>query len=153
MTPFDYSFTVKAPVSAVSRFHHDPGVLKKLMPPPLFIQIHYFEPLAESAKASFTLWFGPFPIHWEAVHTNVSPRGFTDTQTRGPLKQWQHHHRFTAVSANVARVSDHVKYEHHGGWRGLLTRLLFNPPALYLLFTGRKWLTRWHVWRAVAKSR
>ena len=152
MTPFDYSFTVKAPVSAVSRFHHDPGVLKKLTPPPLFVQLHYFEPLAEGAKASFTLWFGPFPIYWEAVHTNVSQHGFTDTQVRGPLNTWQHTHQFKAVDANTSRVNDHIEYEHYGGWRGLVTYLLFNPLALYLLFTGRKWLTRWHVRRAAERS-
>ena len=153
MTTFDYSFTVKAPLSAVSRFHYDPSVLKKLTPPPLFVQLHYFEPLAEGAKASFTLWFGPFPIHWQAVHTNVSRQGFTDTQVRGPLNMWQHTHQFKAVAANTSRVDDHIEYEHHRGWRGLLTRLLFNPPALYLLFTGRKWLTRWHIRRAADKSR
>lgn len=150
MTPFNYSFTVKAPLAAVSRFHHDSSVLKMLTPPPLFVQIHDFEPLAEGAKASFTLWFGPFPIHWEAVHTNVGQYGFTDTQVRGPLKRWQHAHRFSAVNAIVARVIDRVEYEHHSGWRGLWTRILFNRPALYLLFTGRKWLTRWHVGRRLA---
>jgi len=150
MTPFDYSFTVKAPVSAVSCFHHDPGALKKLMPPPIFVQIHDFEPLGDGSRARFTLWFGLIPVSWQAIHSDVGPQGFTDRQASGPLRRWQHTHRFTAVNANTSLVSDHVEYEHHGGWRGFLTRLFFNRPSLTLLFTARKWLTRWHVRRYLA---
>jgi ligand-binding SRPBCC domain-containing protein len=45
MSTFDYKFTVNAPVTAVSNFHHDTRILKKLSPPPIFVQIHRFEPL------------------------------------------------------------------------------------------------------------
>ena len=62
MPVFDYKFTVDAPATAVSNFHHDTRILKKLSPPPIFVQIHRFEPLGEGSKAEFTLWFGPLPL-------------------------------------------------------------------------------------------
>lgn len=142
MPQFNYSFDVDAPLTAVSDFHHDTRVLKKLSPPPIFAQIHSYEPLAEGSEADFTLWFGPLPIHWVAVHSDVSPNGFTDTQVSGPLKSWRHMHRFTAVSDNKTRVDEHIKYHHHTGWRGLISRLLFSKPGLYMLFTARKFITQ-----------
>lgn len=147
MPQFDFAFTVAAPVTAVRAFHDDTGVLKKLTPPPLFAQIHCYEPLADGSRAEFTLWFGPLPLRWTAVHSDVNGNGFTDRQLSGPLKFWQHIHRFTAVDAGTTRIQEHIDYEHHPGWRGWLARFLFNRPGLFLLFTARKWLTRYHVSR------
>lgn len=145
MPVFDFEFTVDAPVTAVSHFHHDTRILKKLSPPPIFVHIHRFEPLNEGSEAEFTLWFGPLPLRWLAVHSDVSLNGFTDTQARGPLKYWQHTHQFTAVSSTTTQVHEHIEYRHKPGLPGLLTRLLFNKAGLFALFTARKWLTRWYV--------
>lgn len=150
MPTFDYRFTVDAPLAAVSDFHHDTRVLKILTPPPVFVQVHHFDPLSEGAVAEFTMWFGPIPVRWRAVHSNVSQNGFTDTQVEGPLKSWQHTHRFTAVSPTVTAVHEHIEYEHDGGLRGLFSRLFFNRPGLYLLFTARKLITRRQVQRRLA---
>lgn len=145
MPTFDYTFMVDAPLTAVSDFHHDTRVLKKLTPPPVFVQVHRYEPLAEGSEAEFTMWFGPIPLRWLAIHANVSRNGFTDTQVEGPLREWQHTHTFTAVGQNRTRISEHIQYRHPRGWRGLLSRLLFSRAGLFLLFTTRKWLTRWHI--------
>lgn len=145
MPIFDFSFTVAAPLTAVAAFHSDTKVLKKLTPPPLWIQIHRFDPLGEGARADFTLWLVFLPLPWTAIHSGVSQNGFTDTQAKGPLKKWQHTHRFTAVQPDLTRIQEHIAYEHQPGWRGFLTRLLFNTPGLYALFTARKLLTRWYV--------
>lgn len=152
MPTFDYSFTVDAPQEAVVAFHHDTSVLKTLTPPPIFVQIHSYEPLGEGSVANFTLWFGPFPIYWKAIHSNVDEKGFTDTQARGPLKRWQHTHRFSAVSDDVTRVSEHIEYEYKSGIRGLIGRLLFSPPALTLLFNSRKLITRRAIGRSLLKG-
>lgn len=151
MQTFDYAFTVNAPVTAVSDLHHDTRILKKLSPPPLFAQIHSFEPLAEGSRAEFTLWFGPLPVRWTAVHLHVGPQGFTDCQEKGPLKFWEHTHRFTAVDVHTAQICEHIEYEHFSGWRGWFSRLLFSKPGLALLFTARKWLTRYHLRRVVSR--
>lgn len=142
MPVFEYRFHVQAPLEAVSDFHHDTSVLKRLMPPPVIVQLHQFEPLGEGSRADFTLWFGPLPIHWTAVHSDVSVNGFTDTQTRGPLRQWVHTHRFSAVDADLTEVHEHLAYEYGSGLWAIVTRLLFNKPALTLMFTYRKWITR-----------
>lgn len=149
MPKFNYTFTVDAPLEAVSNFHKDTRVLKKLSPPPIFAQIHEYEPLAEGSKADFTLWFGPLPIHWQAQHSNVSLHGFTDTQIRGPLKYWQHKHLFTPTADGKTLISEQIDYEHDTGLRGVLSRLLFSRPGLTMLFTARKIITR----RSVAKTK
>ena len=142
MPTFDFSYTVNAPQEAVVAFHHDTSVLKMLTPPPIIVQIHSYEPLAEDSIANFTLWFGPFPVHWQAIHSNVNEKGFTDTQARGPLKRWRHTHRFSGKSDETTQVDEHIEYEYENGIRGLTGRLLFSKPALYLLFTARKLITR-----------
>ena len=70
------SFTVAAPRSAVQEFHRNKSVLKKLTPPPLIIQIHNFESLGEGSVATFTIWFGFFPVHWKVVHSDVGEKWF-----------------------------------------------------------------------------
>jgi ligand-binding SRPBCC domain-containing protein len=135
---FDFTFTVRAPLAAVADFHRDARALKRLTPPPIFVQLHRVEPLAENSVADFTLWFGPLPVRWKAVHSDVdAAREFSDTQAAGPMRFWQYTHRFEAVDSATTRVSEHIEYAHHPGWRGLISRLLFNPLALRMLFFYR----------------
>jgi ligand-binding SRPBCC domain-containing protein len=142
MSIFEYHFTVRAPLTAVAAFHHDTSALRRLTPPPVFVQLHRVEPLAEGSVSEFTLWFGPLPVRWTAVHSRVGAHGFTDTQTAGPLKHWQHTHRFTALDSARTRVDERIDYAHYPGPRGLLSRLLFSRLALRLLFTYRALATR-----------
>jgi ligand-binding SRPBCC domain-containing protein len=145
MPVFDYTFDVDAPVEIVSAFHHDTSVLKTLTPPPIFAQIHEFEPMGEGSLADFTLWFGPFPVHWIARHSDVSVNGFTDTQVEGPLKAWRHTHRFSEIAPGRTRVHEHIEYEYADGFKGILNRLMFGRPGLVGLFTARKLITRRNV--------
>lgn len=142
MPVFEYAFTVRAPVEAVARFHDDARALRRLSPPPMFVQLHRVEPLAEGSVAEFTLWLGPLPLRWRAVHSDVHPwHGFTDTQTRGPLKRWRHTHRFEPVDEATTRVTEYIAYEHQEGAWGVVTRLLFAPPGLRFLFGYRRRVT------------
>lgn len=143
MREFTYGFTVRAPLSAVAAFHHDTHALRRLTPPPVIVQLHRVEPLGEGSVSEFTMWFGPLPTRWTAIHSNVSQNGFTDTQAQGPLKRWQHTHRFTAQDDDTTRIDEHIEYEHERGLRGLLSRLAFARPALWFLFTYRQFVTRW----------
>jgi len=142
MPTFDTSFTVHAPLEAVSAFHDDTRALKKLNPPPIFVQLHRVDPLGEGSVSEFTLWMGPLPIRWRAVHSEVGPNGFTDTQQSGPLAYWKHTHSFAAVDAHTTRVSEHIEYRYAPGLKGLFSRLLFGKPGLTFLFTWRAWATR-----------
>jgi ligand-binding SRPBCC domain-containing protein len=142
MPTFHYEFNVPAPASAVRAFHQDTRVLPRLSPPPIFVQLHAFEPLAEGSIAAFTMWFGPLPVRWQAVHRDVGEQGFRDEQVIGPLHSWRHHHRFLAAGPQQTRIVEEIDYEHKAGWRGWLTRLVFNRPGLVLLFTYRQLVTR-----------
>ncbi len=140
---FTFDFTVPAPLSRVAAFHHDTRALRRLTPPPILVQLHHVEPLAEGSLSEFTLWFGPLPVRWQAVHSGVDPlHGFTDTQRRGPMRYWKHTHRYSAVDDRLTRVLEQIEYSHHPGWRGLLSRVLFSPLALRLLFAYRRRATR-----------
>ncbi len=143
MPVFDYSFTVDAPLEAVRDFHHDTSALKTLTPPPTIVQLHSIEPLGEGSVSRFTLWVGPLPLKWKAVHRNVSDCGFTDVQAEGPAAKWEHTHTFVPVSAGVTEIREHIEYEHKRGFWGLVTRALFSWPNLWFMFTYRKLATRW----------
>lgn len=142
MPIFDASFEIPAPLEAVAAFHRDPAALRLLTPPPMRVQFHHIEPLAENSRAEFTLWLGPIPLHWLAVHTQVDAlHGFTDTQQRGPLAVWRHTHHFSAAGPNRTRQDEHIEYQYPAGWRGWLLRLFFAPPMLRVLFAYRRWAT------------
>ena len=145
MPVFDYRFTVDAPLQAVSDFHFRPGVLQTLTPPLMVMQVHRFDPIAEGSVAEFTMWMGPVPVRWKAVHSNVSSTSFTDTQVCGPMKSWVHTHSFSALSPQQTEVHEHIEFSHHAGWRGLWSRMLFPPPALLILFKIRSRITRKNV--------
>lgn len=141
MPIFEYEFTVDAPKQAVAQFHYNASV-KTLTPFPIITQLHEFEPLADGSKADFTLWFGPLPINWKVVHSDVGPDGFTDSQISGPFKSWRHEHRFLAIDQNSSKVHEYIEYEYKSGIKGLLSRLMFSPAALEMLFMMRKRITR-----------
>ena len=147
MPVFDFQFTVKAPIQAVRSLHNDTSTLKRLTPPPTFVQLHDVEPLAEGSSSRFTLWVGPLPLRWTAIHRDVSERGFTDVLTQGPAKRWEHTHTFTSLADHETEIAEHIEYEHNSGFWGLVTRVLFARPNLYLMFSYRKWGTRRYLCR------
>jgi ligand-binding SRPBCC domain-containing protein len=97
--------------------------------------------LAEDSRANFTIWAGPIPLHWEAVHTNVSDQGFTDTQIKGPYQYWVHSHQFISISPETTEIIDEVSAHYGKGlfW-GLVTRLMWL--SMPFLFAYRSWRTR-----------
>jgi ligand-binding SRPBCC domain-containing protein len=143
MPVFDYAFTVAAPLAAVRDFHRDTRALRRLTPPPTFVQLHAVEPLGEGSVSRFTLWVGPLPLRWKAVHRNVSDRGFTDVQAEGPARKWEHTHSFVPIDADTTEIREHIEFEHRSGFWGVVTRLLFSRPNLLAMFTYRKLVTRW----------
>lgn len=142
MPIFDYRFTVEASLAEVRDFHRDTSALKTLTPPPTYVQLHAIEPLAEGSVSLFTLWIGPLPLRWKAVHRNVGDQGFTDVQAEGPAAKWEHTHAFIPLSSSVTEIREHIEYEHKPGLSGLLTRVLFSRPNLLFMFAYRKWATR-----------
>jgi ligand-binding SRPBCC domain-containing protein len=142
MPVFDYRFIVPAGLEAVRDFHRDTSALKTLTPPPTIVQLHSIEPMAEGSISRFTLWVGPLPLKWTAVHRNVSDRGFTDIQAEGPAAKWEHTHTFTRLDDSHTEIHEHIEYAHKRGLWGLVTRLLFSKPNLWFMFGYRRWITR-----------
>ncbi len=142
MPIFNFSFTVNAPLESVAAFHADTRALKTLNPPGVIVQLHRVDPMAEGSISEFTLWMGPIPVRWRAVHSAIGPNGFTDTQASGPLKFWRHTHRFTVLDEHTTQIHEQIEYEFQPGWRGLFARILFGRLGLLALFTYRKLATR-----------
>lgn len=141
MPAFRRQFLVQAPLAVVVDFHRDPSALRLLTPPPIFVQLHRVEPLAEGSQVEFTLWMGPVPVRWLAQHQDVGAEGFSDVQQRGPFQHWMHRHTFRAVSDNQTEVSDEVMAEFGQGlFAGLISRLMWL--GLPVLFAYRSWVTR-----------
>ena len=142
MPIFDFEFIVNAPLCVVQEFHRDTRALKLLTPPPTVVQLHKIEPLAEGSVSEFTLWVGPLPLKWKAVHHNVGPAGFTDVQESGPAQKWEHTHTFETVNPESTRILEHIEFEHRRNFWGIVTRMLFAKPNLFAMFTYRKFVTR-----------
>ena len=142
MRSFTNRTMVQASLEAVAAFHRDSQTLKALTPPPIFVQLHQVEPLAEGSLADFTLWIGPLPVRWTAVHSDVDPLyGFTDTQALGPYETWVHRHTFEAVTVDSTDVVDEIRANFGSGiFNGLVSRLMWW--GLPLLFAYRGWVTR-----------
>lgn len=139
MPIFHYQTCLPVPVERVAFFHKDSTALKKLSPPPVFVEIISMEPLAENSTTQLRFWFGPFPVRWVAQHSRVDPlHGFIDTQVEGPLKKWVHQHSFTAAGIDKTNLEEHIEYEHKPGVKGWFTRLLYNHMSLKFLFSYRR---------------
>ena len=132
-------YQVLAPLDAVSNFHFDPRAMAHLTPPPVIVQIHSTEPLAENSRTTFTLWFGPLPVKWRARHVRVSREGgFTDLQEHGPFLRWEHTHAWRADGPDSTEMVEIIHYQHKSGIQGWFTRLLFAPIMLRLMFAYRR---------------
>lgn len=142
MPKFRHEFQVNAPIQRVAEFHRSTQALKQLTPPPLFVKFNQLEPIGEGSRADFTLWLGPIPIHWVAVHSNVDPKeGFTDTQEEGPFQTWIHRHSFKQVTNDKTKIIDEIEGQpnNHPIW-GLVSRFMWL--TLPILFSYRARQTR-----------
>ena len=110
---FTSRFIVPATLEAVARFHADPRALTKLTPPPTVMRVHRMDPLAEGSVSEFTMWVGPIPIRWRAVHSGFKAlKGFTDTQELGPMARWIHRHSYRALGDGHADGSNRSQVEY-----------------------------------------
>ena len=137
MKQYRHTFQVNAPLAAVADFHRSTAALRQLSPPPMIVQFHRIEPMADGSISDFTMWLGPVPIRWVAVHSDVSDQeGFTDSQQSGPFRTWVHRHTFRAIDATTTEVVDEIQAEPGN----LISRFMWlNLP---ILFAYRGWKTR-----------
>lgn len=149
---FTHRFYVRASLERVVAFHSDSRALKILTPPPVMVQFHEVQPLGEGSIADFTLWLGPLPVRWVAVHSELRDgHGFVDTQTTGPYKFWQHRHSFRVSSEDRIEIVDEIQATPSDHLLlGLVSRLMWL--SLGFLFAYRARVTRRHLERETAPS-
>lgn len=151
MNIFQHQFTVPASLRDVAAFHASRDAFRLLVPPGMILQIHRQDPLANESVNEFTMWMGPVPIYWKAVHSDVTDTGFVDNQTAGPMRSWIHRHTYKQTKDNQTVIVDRIEYEHESGWRGIRSRLLFTRLGLRLLFAWRTSATRRGVASAISE--
>jgi ligand-binding SRPBCC domain-containing protein len=142
MKKFTHLTRVSAPLEAVAAFHKDSQALRLLTPPPVFVQFHQVQPVKEGSVADFTLWFGPLPVRWVAIHSQVEKlHGFTDMQIRGPFDSWVHKHSFSVVEGGNTLITDEIQasLNKHPFWWVFGQLMWLTLP---ILFTYRGWAVR-----------
>jgi ligand-binding SRPBCC domain-containing protein len=140
MRRFHHEFQVNAPVERVAEFHRSTQALKSLTPPPLFISFNHIDPLGEGSRADFTMWLGPIPIRWIAIHSDVNLMGgFTDTQIEGPFQTWVHRHSFERINGNSTMVIDTIDGQpsNHPFW-GLVSRFMWYTLPILFFYRARQ---------------
>ena len=140
---FEHCSIIHTTLEAAQDFHNDPKALSRLTPPPLFIQVLRDERVSlTEGEVEFNLWFGPVPVRWLARH---EPRpdvsSFMDRMLKGPMAAWEHLHSFRPVEGG-GELTDRIRLAHPSGWKGVLTRQIFDGLPLRFLFVYRLWRTR-----------
>jgi ligand-binding SRPBCC domain-containing protein len=124
---FEHRSVMHTTIERMMAFHADPKALAMLTPPPIFVQRHRDTRTSlTEGELEFTLW------------TETS---FADCMIAGPMQSWRHEHIFRAVDGGV-ELLDRVTLAHKSGWRGLLSRLMFDGLPLRILFMYRHFRTR-----------
>jgi ligand-binding SRPBCC domain-containing protein len=142
MRSYNHRVIVNSPRDRVVEFHRDARALKRLTMPPVWVQIHSVEPISENSKADFTLWLGPIPVRWVALHSLANQvDGFTDIQIRGPFTRWVHRHRFLPINEYTTEIVDEIEAELGSN---LINKLIgwFMWVNLPIMFSYRGWIIK-----------
>lgn len=142
MKTYHHRFRVQAPLPQVAAFHRRAASMGAITPPPVVVRLHQAPAqLGSDDEMSFTLWFGPVPIRWQARIEDVTPNGFVDRQISGPFASWVHRHTFIGVAENATDVFDTIAFAPKAdGFEGLVGRVM--ALSLPFLFAFRGWMTR-----------
>lgn len=112
------------PVSAAEafRWHERPGALDRLIPPWEQVEVQQSTGgIQPGAQVELVARMGLLRLRWLAEHSDYDPPHlFRDIQKSGPFAQWEHSHRFEALSASTCRLTDHVEYRVPGGTLGAM---------------------------------
>lgn len=137
-----HRFRVNAPLPSVAAFHQQASSMAAITPPPVRVEIHRTpQPLSNGGEMDFSLWFGPLPIHWTASIEDMSEKGFTDRQVRGPFAEWVHRHSFRRIDDQTTEVIDQIemRIKSQPLWALVGLGFVIGLPGL---FAYRGWKTR-----------
>jgi ligand-binding SRPBCC domain-containing protein len=139
---YEHRFRVRASLAVVADFHRRAASMPAITPPPIFVRVHRAPAiLVDGDEMDFTMWAGPLPMRWVAKIGDVSDRGFTDRQVRGPFARWQHRHSFVPITPGLTEVVDQVEagVKKHITWGAVGLAMWIGLPVL---FAYRGWRTR-----------
>jgi ligand-binding SRPBCC domain-containing protein len=123
---------IAAAPGTVFAFHESPGALIRLTPPWEKVKLlQGGDSIRPGSRVVLKTWIGPFPIRWEAEHTEYeSGRLFADRQVTGPFARWYHRHLCLDDAQGGTLLRDEVDCEPPlgplGRWlgEGLIRRKL-----------------------------
>jgi ligand-binding SRPBCC domain-containing protein len=97
-------------------FFADPWNLEAITPPWLgFAIVEAPTQLRRGSLLRYRLRLYGVPLRWTTEITQwLPPRGFVDTQLRGPYREWVHTHRLAPVAGGT-EIFDSVRYRLPGG--------------------------------------
>lgn len=124
------------------KFFSSPLNLSKITPPDMkFRVLDNFadQEIYKGMIINYTVspLFG-IPMKWTTEITQVDHgKSFTDTQTRGPYKLWNHHHEFIPNETGVL-MKDSLAYELPLGFLGEIAHSLLVKKKLEHIFGYRR---------------
>ena len=124
------------------QFFSSPNNLATITPPELDFKIltpFTNEDVYEGMKIDYTLKpiFG-IPVHWQTEICKVEKnKFFTDIQTKGPYKIWEHTHHFSEQNGGVL-MKDVINYQLPHSFLGQFAHWLFVKNKIISIFQYRE---------------
>jgi ligand-binding SRPBCC domain-containing protein len=139
---------IDAPAAAVFAWHERPDAIRKLIPP--WEPVTLLKPPAhvrDGATAVLRLRVGPLSVRWVARHEGYRNRGeaggeFTDVQTLGPFRRWEHRHLVDAAGDDACILEDRIRFELPMGPLGRLLGRTLTRRRLERMFDYRHRVTK-----------
>lgn len=135
---------IDAPADVVFRWHEQPDVLARLMPPWQKATLEQRPAsLEDGERAVIVLHLGPFRKKWIAEHRDYDPpRQFRDVQIKGPFAHWDHRHIIEPDGEQGCYLVDRIEYRPPLGAIGRLLGHGFIERELDRTFTYRHRVTK-----------
>ena len=129
----------------VFAWHERPGALERVTPPWGHVTVLKKEGgIRDGAKVVLQIRQGPASFRWELRHTDFKQnRQFKDIQVSGPLKSWEHTHRFTPQDGGGSVLEDEIDLQPPLGAAGglLAPGLVKHELARLFQFRYRRLFT------------
>lgn len=120
-------------------WHERPGALERLTPPWGHVEVLKKEGgIRDGAKVVLKVHQGPANFRWELRHEGFEEgRQFRDVQVSGPMKRWEHTHRFSPGADGGTDLEDVIDLEPPLGFAGRAIAPSFVENELDRLFRFR----------------
>jgi ligand-binding SRPBCC domain-containing protein len=131
---------VELPIERAFDFYGDARNLELLTPPWLRFEVLTPRPIEMGAGTllDYKLQLHRLPIRWQTrIETWDRPRGFVDTQVRGPYTLWEHTHVFEEDGPEATIIHDRIRYSIPFGPLGEIANRLFVQRDLRTIFDYR----------------